>query len=339
MKKMSTKLILASALIALLSTMIPRLLLRFVYGDIFPDYHSAEIVDTEPFFIGGLLSVGISISLFVWFVNRVIVKRVKKLNEATKEVSTGNYDFEIKYDQNDELSELSKNFNLMLRELKSNEYLNKEFIRNFTHEFKTPISAIKGYSDLLATIELTDEEKARYLNIISTESARLANLSSNMLNISLIDSKSIIEMKDTYDLAEQIRNIIQLQQLEWEKKKLKFVMDLSELKILSNKEFTYQVWSNLIGNAIKYSNFGSDILIDLSSNTDGVKFTITTVGEYLDAETQEKIFNLFYVHSKESKGTGVGLTLTRKIVEKLGGTVLFVSSPEGVNTFTVNIPN
>ena len=222
MKKMSTKIILASALIALLSMIIPRLILRFVYGDIFPDSSSVEIVDAEPFFIGGLLSVGISISLFIWFVNRVIVKRVKKLNEATKEVSTGNYDFELQYDQNDELSELSRNFNLMLTELKSNEYLNKEFIRNFTHEFKTPISAIKGYSDLLATVKLTDEEKARYLNIISSESARLANLSSNMLSISLIDSKSIIEMADTYDLAEQIRNIIQLQQLEWEKRELKY---------------------------------------------------------------------------------------------------------------------
>ena len=339
MRKMSTKLILASALIALLSMGIPRLVLRFVYGDIFPDSSSVEIVDAEPFFIGGILSVGISISLFIWFVNRVIVRRVKELNEATKEVSTGNYDFEIKYDRNDELSELSKNFNLMLMELKSNEYLNKEFIRNFTHEFKTPISAIKGYSDLLATVELTDDEKARYLNIISSESARLADLSSNMLNISLIDSKSIIEMNDTFNLSEQIRNIIQLHQLEWGKKDLQFVMDLKELKMSSNKELTYQVWSNLIGNAVKYSNVGTEIIIDLYNDLNGITFVITTNGEYLDDETQEKIFNLFYVHSKESKGTGVGLTLTRKIVEKLGGAISFVSTREGLNTFKVNIPN
>lgn len=339
MKNVSVKIVLASALVALVSTIIPRFILKFVYGGVFPDPHSVEVVDTQPFLVGGILSVGISIALFIWIINRIIIKRIKRLNEATMQVSKGVYDFEIEYKHNDELSNLSRNFNSMLKELKSNEYLNKEFIRNFTHEFKTPISAIKGYSDLISTVDLTEEERLRYLGIISSESERLANLASNMLNISLIDSKSIIKTNDKFSLAEQIRNIIQIYQLDWEKRNLEFKLEFDEITVVSNKELTYQIWSNLIGNAIKYSNSSSVISMKLSKNEDEIEFEITSSGDHLDEETKEKIFELFYVHSDKSKGTGVGLTLTKKIVEKLKGSITFDSSNTGQNTFRVILPS
>lgn len=333
MKKVTIKILIASFLIMIISSIFPRIL-----WDIYEVNTHGPEMDARLFLIGGFASVFTAISLFGLFMDRVILKRIRSLNEATREVMKGNYDFTLEMKQKDEISELTNNFNRMVNELQSNEYLNKEFIRNISHELKTPLSAIHGYAELINTNTLSNKEIIEYSNIIALESKRLSLLAKDILQISLIESQSILQKGEEFNIPEQIRNVIQLMQLQWEEKNIEFDLDFEKIKSTSNKEILYLVWSNLISNAIKFSDKNSTIKIKLENSSENTVFTISNPGN-INKDDIDKVFNLFYVanKSKNRDSNGVGLTLTSKIIAKLDGTIT-VSSVDGLVTFIVSIP-
>jgi signal transduction histidine kinase len=226
----------------------------------------------------------------------------------------------------------------MIKELKSNEYQNKEFVRNFSHELKTPLSAIKGYSDLIINADISKDEQLEYASIISNEADRLTELSKNMLLISLVDTNVIVPKLDEFNVSEQIRNVIQLTQLSWEEREIEFDIVLPDKIIISNKELLYQVWVNLLGNAIKFSPLKSEIKINLEIKEEELVFSISNKGT-IEQEDLDKVFNLFFVieKSRADNSSGVGLALTKKIVNKLNGSIK-AESHNNVVTFVVNIP-
>jgi len=321
----------------MISATIPNILSFIIYGSAGRPAHIEEVTPALMVFVG-LITGTTTILLYGVVVNRLLIKRVKTLNAATKNVMQGDFSVCMEEQGQDELSTLIHNFNQMTNELKNNEYLNKEFVRNFSHELKTPLSAIKGYADLIKDGTLTNEEQVEYANIISEESNRLSDLSKSMLLISLVDSSGIIQKDEPYNLAEQIRNVIQISQLEWESKNIDLDIDMDEVMVRSNKEFTYQIWQNLFANAVEFSNESEAISLSLKEKVDSVIFTISNPG-ILSKEDQERVFDLFYIlnKSKNKKSTGIGLTLTKKIVDKLKGRVT-LSSENNLITFQIELP-
>lgn len=330
-KSLIGKLIFAILATLFITGIMIRIILFILTGS--PQGHD---VSDENFFWGMIIILSMSLLIFATIVNNFLLKRIKKIDNATLKIQKGDYDFSLDVLGNDEISNLAKNFNLMLDELRSNEYLNKEFVRNFSHEFKTPLSVVRGYAELVQADDLTKEEQVEYLSIIISESERLSHLTNNMLQISLIDSKAIIQKEDEYSFAEQIRNVIQMTQLKWEEKQLTFNLDLEEIKVKNNKELTYQILLNLLSNAVKYSDLKEEIKISLTNQEDSFTFSITNKGQAIPKEDFDKIFNLFYIANKarSDESTGVGLTLTKKIVEKLKGDITFDSN-NGITTFNV----
>jgi len=272
MKSITFKLILTSFLIMLISSMIPNMLSFIIYGPAGGPAHIEDVTPGLMIFVG--LSTGmITILLYSFFVNKILIKRVKTLNDATKNVMQGNFNISMDEFGQDELSTLIQNFNQMTEELKNNEYLSKEFVRNFSHELKTPLSAIKGYADLIKDGSLTEKERLDYASIIADESNRLSDLSKSMLLISLVDSSGIIHKDESYNVTEQIRNVIQITQLEWESKNIVLDIEMDEVSIQSNKEFTYQIWQNLFTNAVKFSNDSETISLSLKETEDSMVFS------------------------------------------------------------------
>ena len=322
MNKVTIKVFFTTMLVIFITSLIPNIISYISKGSFI-----GENDTDKPYFFMVIGSVSIMIIVFNFIMNNIIYKRVRKLNYATKEVMKGNYDIELEEESNDEITEVIRNFNTMIRELKSNEYQNKEFIRNFSHELKTPLSAIKGYSNLILEVEISNEEKLEYASIISNEASRLTELSKNMLLISMIDSKEILPVNDTFNVTEQIRNIIQLTQLSWEEKELSFDLELPDKTIVSNKELLYQVWENLLSNSIKFSPINSVIKIDLQINDNELIFRINNKGKISDDDI-EKVFDLFYVRekSRSNNSSGVGLTLVKNIINKLSGSIKAESS-------------
>ena len=339
MKKISIKILTASIVIFFISSLIPRTMIAFVADDLFQDSSFHDVFKGTPFIIGMFSTVAVTVVLFIILIEKILIHRVKELNNATKEVILGNYDFQLDVKQKDEISNLTSNFNKMIRDLNSNEYLNKEFVRNFSHEIKTPLSAIIGYAELVRDSNLDTNTTKEYLRIIIDEATRLSYLSKDMLAISLVDSKTIIKQSDKFNVAEQIRNVILIMQLDWEGKKLELNVELENIDYISNKELTYQIWTNLINNAIKFSNPNKELLIKLYKDTTNIIFEITNEGVIISKDEQDRVFDLFYISAKAKNkhSNGVGLTLTKKIITKLNGTIS-ISTNNSKTTFTVTLP-
>lgn len=188
----------------------------------------------------------------------------------------------------------------------------------------------------------TTEEKERneYLDIIIAECARLSELSSNILNLSRVDSISVLTDTASFNVSEQIREaILQLQQ-KWEGKRISFRIRMDECLVTGNPDLLKQVWINLIDNAIKFSSVGGEIYISAARNKNGFLFQIRDSGIGMSPVTQEKIFNRFYQgdlsHSVE--GNGLGLSLVKKILELHQGMIQVRSQPGKGSTFSVTLP-
>lgn len=287
-----------------------------------------------------IIIIGLIGTVLILLAIRGIVKPIKRLSRVSKEVAKGNFDIEVKVDSQDEIGQLSADFNLMTRELKNIDVLRKDFVSNVSHEFRTPITSIMGYARLIRSSSLTKEQLEEYSDIIISESDRLTVLSSNLLKLSELDSKAILKQAALFSLDEQIRKAVLLLEIQWIKKDLEFDIDLEELMLLGDKNLLAQVWLNLIQNAIKFSEEHGCIRISLKQQGNLAVFQINNQGKLIAKEDQSRIFERFYKgdKSRSREGYGLGLVLVKKIVELSGGKVYFQSEEGKGTTFIVELP-
>ena len=209
--------------------------------------------------LNSTIAVLLGIIMFL-FVAKMIVKPIKDLTDATKKVATGDFSLVIKTERDDELGELIDGFNKMTKDLASIEILRNDFISDISHEFKSPITSIEGYTKLLA--DSNDEAKDEYTDIILHETERLSNMATNILTINKLDNENIINTEE-FKLDEQIRRSILLLENKWNEKAIELDVDLDDVIIKANKDLINQIWINLLDNAIKFSPLNGRISIKL----------------------------------------------------------------------------
>lgn len=292
------------------------------------------------------ISIMIYISIFLGVViatllSRRSVKPIRDMMRATEKVSQGNFSVMVNGSFVLELDALAGSFNKMVQELKGIETLRSDFVRNFSHEFKTPITSISGFARLLQAGDASDEEKQEYLNIIVQESERLAHLSTNILNLSKIESTEIISEKSFYYLDEQIRLAIVMLEPKWSDKNLHVDIRLEdEIEILGDKNLIQQIWVNLLDNAIKYTNNGGEIKVGLWRSGQKATFRLEDNGCGMLDETLRHIFDKFYQGdtSHSLAGNGLGLTLVKRITELCEGSIEVQSELGKGSVFIVKLP-
>ena len=269
-----------------------------------------------------------------------IFRPIEQINEATKKVALGEYDIELETKREDEIGELTNNFNKMTRGLKSTENLQKEFINNVSHEIKTPVSSIEGFAKFLKDKNLTDEEREEYANIIIEEAKRLENLTGKILKLSKLNNQEIITNKQEIEVAEQIRKAISLLEPKWSKKDIKINVSLEEKIFLGDEDLIFQVWVNIIDNAIKFSNEGESIDIKVYEKDENINVEIKDHGIGMKEEELEKVYDRFYQidrsHSRE--GSGLGLAIVKRIVELSEGKIEIKSKENKGTTVIVKLP-
>ncbi len=277
---------------------------------------------------------------FTAFVSRRALNPIRKVIAATKEVAKGNFDVKVDIKTIGELEELSESFNKMTEELSGIETLRTDFINNFSHEFKTPIVSIQGFAKLLRDGDPTPAERAEYLDIIISESDRLAALSTNVLKLSRYETIEIVTEKEDFLLDEQIRRAVLLLEPAWSKKKLTVNLDLAETTFNGNRDMVEQIWINLLDNAVKFSAPGGAIDLELTRDNSGIVFSISDEGCGMDDATREQIFDKFYQGdaSHGGAGNGLGLPMVRRIATLCGGTVTAESRIGEGSIFTVKLP-
>jgi signal transduction histidine kinase len=228
----------------------------------------------------------------------------------------------------------------MAKELQSNEYLKKDFISNVSHEFKTPLSVIRGYAKLLSEDDIEGVQRKEYATLILKESERLSDLASNILRLSKIDNQELVVKRSKFLLDEQIRQAVLLLEPKWKKKDVRFDIGLDKTFYEGDEELLSQVWVNLLDNAIKFIHENGKIDIEMLHMPGAVCVKISDNGIGMDAYTRERIFEHFFQgdfsHSKE--GNGLGLSIVRRIVELHGGKIEVQSEPGKGSVFEVWLP-
>lgn len=291
-------------------------------------------------FICGLLCVALGYAVSYVMMD-LVYKPLEELSDASHQIAQGNYDVRLDYQGHfKELDDTIQNFNFMVEELNSVEIMRNDFIANVSHEFKTPLSSITGYVTLLQDPDLSEAERNEYIQMAFFNIEKLNDLTGNILQLSKLENQSTIEEPVEYRLDEQLREAIVLLEPKWSQKEIALELDLPKTLYTGQQTLLFQVWTNLIGNAIKFSNQGGSVSVNIHQSSNHVNVVISDTGIGMSEETLDHIFEKFYQgdSSRRSMGNGLGLALCKKIVDLCGGNI-YVSSELGKGSvFRVELP-
>ena len=275
------------------------------------------------------------------FLSKMFFDPIKELREGMQKIADGNFDTRLETKStSDEIQEVFAGFNMMAQELGSTEILQTDFVSNVSHEFKTPINAIEGYTMLLQSTENIDETENEYIEKILFNTRRLSSLVSNILLLSKLENQSIQTHREKYALDEQIREDILALESLWEPKDIEFDVDLDAVRFYGNKNVLHHVWSNLLSNAIKFSPNGGTIKMRLYKENEKIVFLIEDNGPGLSEEAKKHLFDKFYQAdtSHKEEGNGLGLALVKNIVSICDGEISAENLDVGGCRFTVTLP-
>lgn len=266
--------------------------------------------------------------------------RERALVEAIEQAARGDFSVRLEESEAGAWENIYRNFNKMAADLQNHRIINENFVKDFSHELKTPIASIHGFAEVLLTEKVTLEEQRMYLTIIADQSARLADLAQNTLMLSKIDSQQFIMAKNSFALDEQIKQCLILLSSQWEQKQLDFSADLLETAYTGNEELLQQVWINLFSNAIKFTPEGGRIMVTMTRQGEGLRIAVADSGSGMSAETCAHVFEKYYQgdHSRRAQGHGLGLAIVKRIVELHGGCVEVESVLGQGSTFSVYLP-
>ena len=287
--------------------------------------------------IGTCLLIGILVTSQL---SRYFFNPIKKLRGAMDKVADG--DFSVRLEEKStakEIMEIYTGFNLMAHELNSTEILQTDFVSNVSHEFKTPINAIEGYSTLLQGSETLDGSDREYVDKIMLNTQRLSSLVGSILLLSKLENQQIPTNQAEYRLDEQIRQSVVALETAWVQKDIELDAELDRVSYLGNEPMMRHVWDNLISNAVKFSPNGGAVKIHLVKKLKRLIFTVEDQGPGLSEEAQKHIFDKFYQAdaSHKQEGNGLGLALVKRILTIEKGQIAAENIPEGGCRFTVTL--
>ena len=302
--------------------------------------HWFGVAPELPIFVWAMVfsgTIGVAVTNHM---TKMLIDPIAKLRSAMREVADGDFKVEAKCESRiQDVQDIYDSFNSMVRELSTTETLQTDFISDVSHEFKTPINAIEGYASLLEG-EPSPEEQRAYVEKILFNTRRLSALTGNILLLSKLSNQSILPQKTQFRLDEQIRQAIVALEQKWSEKELGFEVELAETPFFGYESLLPHVWTNLIGNAVKFSPKGGEIRIKMMRTEGAVVFTIEDDGPGIVPGDEEHIFTKFYQSesSHGMEGNGLGLALVRQIVEMSGGSVDVRNLEAGGCRFTVRLP-
>ncbi|WP_248927850.1 sensor histidine kinase [Paenibacillus hamazuiensis] len=271
------------------------------------------------------------------------VRFVESLIAALRQIAKG--DFNVNLENKEPVgpfNELVDSINDMASQLGQMEKMRQEFVSNVSHEIQTPLASISGFARALRKEDLTPHERNHYLDIIETESKRLARLSDNLLKLTSLESQHHPFELRPYRLDRQLQNLIVVCEPQWADKDIEMSAELDKLSVTADEELMSQVWINLIHNSIKFTPQGGAIHIRLRRNGEYAEVDIRDNGIGMNGEDQAHMFERFYKADKSRNraagGSGLGLAIVKKIVDMHGGAIRVVSRPGEGTTVTVALP-
>jgi len=268
---------------------------------------------------------------------------LKKITEGARQYAEGNLDYKIDYGSGDEIGYLAVTLNGMSSMLDSSEQSKRDFIANVSHDFRSPLTSIKGYLQAMLDGVIPPEMYEKYIQRMIFETDRLTKLTEDLLKLNSLDTKMILK-KSRFDINRTIRDVCAMNENSCQEKRIRF-----ELMFENEAEMVYadygriqQVLYNLIDNAIKFSNPDSVIYISTSAKARKVYTSVKDTGIGIPKASIKKIWDRFYKtdlsRGKDKKGTGLGLAIVKEIIQAHDENIDVVSTEKIGTEFIFSLP-
>ena len=274
----------------------------------------------------------------------VIYLPIRKLTKAADAYAQGNFSITANIHSNDELGYLAASINYMATELHTLEEDQKKFISNVSHDFRSPLTSIKGYIEAILDGTIPIEMQEKYLNIILFETERLNKLTTSLLELNKFGSRGIRLTLSTFDINHTIKTTVQTFEGICVQKQLSFDLTLTGKKLMVHADYgkIQQILYNLIDNAIKFSHSNATIYIETTTKNEKVFISVKDTGIGIPKDSLNKIWERFYKsdlsRGKDKKGTGLGLAIVKEIINAHNENINCIST-EGVGTeFIFTLP-
>ena len=293
-----------------------------------------------------LISVTISICIsliFVYFFSLRISRPLMQIRNALKVIARGEFQKRLNIKSKDEIGELARSFDQMATDLQNVEELRRSFIANVSHEFRTPITSIRGFVEGILDGTIPLERQNNYLKIVRDETMRLGKLVTDLLDLSKMESGEINLNLINFNITELIRrNIIKLESLIVSKNiKIEADFEEDDMKVHADIDSIDRVIINLIHNAVKFSNENGKIIIRVNYQKDKTQVSIEDSGIGIDEKEIHMIWNRFYKsdksRGKDKTGTGLGLAIAKKIIYEHNGEIWVTSELGKGSKFTFTL--
>lgn len=291
--------------------------------------------------LGGIFSIIIAIILSLIF-SRILEKPIVDLKNATKRVSSGDFNFSIKKESNDEIGNLVEDFNIMIKKLNNLENIRKDLLSKISHDLSTPLTGILGYIEAIEDKLIPKEKISETLEIVKDEIEKLKKLINDLREYSFIESAKFKLDLEKINLFEEINHSLNIVKNKYQNKNINVIFNHQDAHIFGDKKRISEIFNNLFDNAFKFSKENRNIYIDLKKEGDKVLISIKDEGIGIDKEDIPYIFDKFYrgknLKDVDSKGFGLGLSIVKELVEAHKGKIS-VKSEKGRGTeFLISFP-
>ena len=271
------------------------------------------------------------------------VQPIREMVQATRRYAEGDFDIRMNdYGRDDEIGELAASFNAMAESLQQTERQRREFIANISHELKTPMTTIAGYTDGILDGTIPPEREKQYLQIISDESRRLSRMVRRMLDVSQLQAIDPLKSGSHFDICESMRRVLISMEKKITDRDLDVEADIPEepILVLGDNDMITQVIYNLLENATKFARSGSTLYLGVTTIDGKARVTVRNLGDTIPAEELPLLFERFHKsdksRSEDKDGVGLGLYIVKTILEQHKEKIN-VTSENGVTTFTFSL--
>lgn len=273
-----------------------------------------------------------------------VYRPLRQVTEAAQQYASGNLDYEIPIQTEDEIGYLSASLNYMSAQLQDMEDYSKKFVANVSHDFRSPLTSIKGYVEAMADGTIPPELYGKYLDIILYETDRLTDLTRDLLTLNEYDKKELMLDKSSFDIQTVIKQTAASFEVICTAKHISIELLLLEGEVLvyADKRKIQQVLYNLLDNAIKFSGNDSTVTVEVTERSGKVYISVKDSGIGIPKKDLGKIWERFYKsdssRGRDKKGTGLGLAIVKEAIQAHGEHINVVST-EGVGTeFIFSLP-
>jgi signal transduction histidine kinase len=305
--------------------------------------------------VAGLAGSSALILLFGFYLSRSIARPVREAAAGASRIAAGDLSLRLEQGGPGEVGELTQGFNHMAEglesarveleeqnaQLRESERLKSDLVNTVSHELRTPLSGVLGFTKLLLTRDFDSGTRRHYLGIVDSQARRLSELIDDFLDVRRIEEGRFERARELVDMASLLREEAQLYSAQSPKHQLALDLPKAPLPVMGNPDRLRQVIGNLLSNAIKYSPQGGVVELAAEIDDSAVRVQVRDEGIGIPAPQQPQIFTKFFRGDAAASGiagTGLGLAVSRDIVEAHGGRMGFTSTEGEGTTFFVELP-